>query len=260
VPRCVYIYENMFTKARLLLNTNYNSYGDAIAIGVWGILLLKLWLFSQLYLLIHPNYIWLTVLAGVILLLIAGFKFIQKVRQKAKTNNAHVTLLPPSLSRNLLLITAILGLVIPPRPFTSSTALQRGINDGFNRATPQSFRATNKPETRSLIEWVRTLNIYPEPDAYTGQKVKITGFAVHNQDFPDDLILLSRFVITCCAADVYPVSLPIKLDQSRALYPADKWLEIEGKMITSQINDRRQLVVKATKITPIPEPKNPYDY
>lgn len=241
-----------------------------LAIAAWGVLIIKLWVFGQLYLLIHPNYIPFTVMAGFLLLLISGGKawqLIQSQKASSKTGNLqHSNLFPSKLSSGLLLGAAIIGLVITPKPFASDTAIHRGVGDnlGAIRSVPQSFRASNRPEERSLIEWVRTLNVYPEPDAYTGQKVKITGFAVHPKDIPDQVMLITRFIITCCAADVYPVSLPVKLDpklgQSRSNYPADQWFEIAGTMITETINGRRQLTIQPVTITAIATPKNPYDY
>lgn len=241
-----------------------------VAIAAWGILLIKLWLFGQLYLLIHPNYIGLTIGAGIVLLGLSSYKTWELLKSSQSIAQAkqkfsqmqHSNLLPSRLSSGLLLAAAIIGLVITPKPFASDAAMHRGVGDqlGAIRTVQQSFRASNRPEERSLIEWIRTLNVYPEPDAYTGQKVKVTGFAVHPPDLPDQYMLISRFVITCCAADVYPVSLPVKLNQNRSNYPVDRWFDISGTMVTENLNGRRQLTIQPTTITAIAEPKNPYDY
>ncbi len=73
-------------------------------------------------------------------------------------------------------------------------------------------------------------------------------------------MLISRFIITCCAADAYPVSLPVKLSQNRDAYKPDTWLEIEGQMTTETLVDKRQLVIEAKSLKEIPGFKNPYDY
>jgi uncharacterized repeat protein (TIGR03943 family) len=187
---------------------------------------------------------------------------VSKRRQSYTNNQQHVTLIKPSLSSSLLLIVAIIALFINPRPFTSEKAIHRGVIDNIAdaRTIPQSFRASNRPEERTLVEWVRTISAYPEPDAYKGQKVKLTGFVVHAPDQPDNMFLITRFVITCCAADVYPVSLPVKIAESRANYPPDKWLQIEGQADVDINNGNRQVVIVASNITAIAEPKNPYDY
>ncbi|NEP27497.1 TIGR03943 family protein, partial [Moorena sp. SIO3I6] len=97
-------------------------------------------------------------------------------------------------------------------------------------------------------------------DAYTGQKVKVDGFVVIAPNLPPDHLLISRFVITCCAADAYPLGLPVKLTENRNDYPSDTWIEVEGNMITETLDDKRQLVIEASGIKKIPEPENPYYY
>jgi uncharacterized repeat protein (TIGR03943 family) len=240
---------------------------DVLAIAAWGILFLKYWVTGKLYLLIHPNYLWLTVGAGLALLAVASLKAMQllRERQRGRANQPggpHLTLFPPGWSSVLLLITAILGLMISPRAFASDTAIQRGVTDSLTltRTKPQAFRASTRTEDKSLIDWIRTLTVYPEPDAYTGQKVRVQGFVVHSKELPDQYLLISRFVITCCAADVYPVSLPVKLTESRNAYKPDSWFEVEGQMTTETFSGKRQLTIAAKSLKPIPEPKNPYDY
>ncbi|KGF71794.1 membrane protein [Neosynechococcus sphagnicola sy1] len=241
---------------------------DVGAIAAWGGLLLTYWLTGKLNLLIHPQYTWLAISGGMGMLLISAWKAWELLRsQGLKTAGAtsavsHITLFPPGWSSTLLLITALLGFLISPRVFTSQTAFHRGVTDSLalTRTHPQAFHSAVKPEERSLIDWVRTLNVYPEPDAYTGQPVKVQGFVIHAPELPDNYLLISRFVITCCAADVYPVSLPVKLTQSRRYYPPDIWLEIEGRMITEVLSGQRKLTIQPQKLTGIPEPKNPYEY
>jgi uncharacterized repeat protein (TIGR03943 family) len=130
----------------------------------------------------------------------------------------------------------------------------------MTRSQPQAFRSVTKAEDRSLIDWVRTLNVYPEPDAYAGQPVKVQGFVVHPPDLPSQYLLISRFVITCCAADAYPVGLPVKLKEKREVYRPDTWLEIEGQMITETLKGKRQLTIEATSLKKISPPANPYFY
>lgn len=242
---------------------------DILAIAAWGILLLRYWLTNKLAILIHPNYFWLTVVSGIFLLGLSGFKLREILTYKRRNSYLsgsisvkHAALFPPALSSSILLATAIVGMIVTPKVFASQTAIQRGLTDTntITRTQAQSFRASVKPEDRSLIDWVRTLDNNPEPDDYKGMKAKIQGFVVHPPDFPLEYIMLSRFIITCCAADVYPVGIPVKLTEDRRNYPPDTWLEIQGKMFTEMLNSKRQLALEAGSIDKIPEPKNPYDY
>lgn len=239
---------------------------DVIAITAWGILMLKYWLTGKLNLLIHPDYFWLVITGAIGLLMIGFFKGLQIWKQgrryEVPSNQQHINLFPPGWGSALLLTTAILGLIITPRVFASQTAMNRGVTEllGATRTQPQSFRATVRPEERSLIDWVRTLNVYPEPDAYTGQKVKVQGFAIHPPELDQNHLVIARFVITCCAADAYPTGLPVQLADNRDKYPPDTWLEVEGQMITETVANKRQLTIKATSLKKIPQPKNPYSY
>jgi uncharacterized repeat protein (TIGR03943 family) len=224
------------------------NYLDGLAMLAWGILLVKLWLTNQLLILIHPNYVLLAVLATLGLLVIG----VAELRRKNKKNNF-------SWGSAVLLGTALIALLVPPRAFASDKAIHRSVEDFGSlhaRLSPQSFRGSNRPEQRTLLEWVRTLAAYPEPDAYAGQPAKVTGFVVKSEDLPAGVFLLTRFVITCCAADVYPVSLPVKSETQE--WQNDRWLAVEGKMFTLEIAGSRKLAIAAEKITPIPEPPNPY--
>lgn len=240
---------------------------DVLAIAAWGGLFLKYWATGKLFLLIHPNYFGLTVVAGIGLLLVAVWRAVSMIQSARRPNrftaaSQHITLFPPGWSSALLIATAILGLLISPRAFASQTAIDRGITDTvtLTRVKPLAFRAATRSDNRSLVEWVRALSVYPEPDAYTGQAAKVQGFVVHPPNLPNQYLLISRFVITCCAADAYPISLPVKLPQSRDAYKPDSWQQIEGQMITETLDGKRQLVIAAKTLTPIAEPKNPYDY
>lgn len=243
---------------------NWLPWLDVCAIAAWGILMLRYWLTGKLNLLIHPDYFWLVILGGFGLLIVAGSKAWELLQRRRPVNNVagHITLFPPGFSSGLLLTTAIVGLTFTPRIFASQTAIQRGVTEflGSTRSQPQAFRSSRRPEERSLLDWVRTLNVYPEPDAYVGQKVKVQGFVIHAPELPPEYMLISRFVITCCAADAYPVGLPVKLAQNRQAYQPDTWLEVEGNMITENLAGKRQLTIQASSLTPISEPENPYEY
>lgn len=252
---------------------------DIVALILWGILFLKYWFTGQLALLIHPNYFVLVLITGILFLALSIVR-IWQLKQEMKllqesTTGDHLNLLPKGWSSTLLVIVAVLGLLIKPKVLTSQAALQRGVTDSLplTRAQIQSFATSTKPEERTLIEWVRTLNAYPEPDVYNGQQAKITGFVIYIDELPQNYLYLSRFVLTCCAVDAYPVGIPIKLpeNQNRNSYPVDSWLEVEGEMVTESLPDfsnnkpanqtnKRQLALSARSLKPIPTPKNPYEY
>jgi uncharacterized repeat protein (TIGR03943 family) len=239
-----------------------NSWLDLTAITAWGILLLKYAIDGTLYILVHPSYYLLVTVTGGCLLLIGIFQSWRLYRGKIDNSpELHSSLLPQGVTTMLLLGTAIAGLIITPKLFTSKAAIQHGVSSEavtVTRSQTQSFRASVKPESKTLVDWVRTLNNYPEPDAYLGQKVNINGFVFYPKDLPANYLMLSRFVITCCAADAYPVALPVKFTGTRQTYLQDSWLQVKGKAIVETFAGSRQLVIEASELKSIPAPKNPY--
>lgn len=267
-------------KTKKVLNyPKMTQFLDIVAILLWAFLLFKYWVTGQLNLLIHPNYFILVLITSLILFVLSILKIYQLLSKiklvpfNSNTNNNdsfHSNLLPKGWASTILIVVALLGLITKPIVLASQTAMQRGVMDSLPPTTqqPQAFTSATNPENRSLIEWVRTLNAYPEPDDYTGQKAKITGFVVHLDQLPDNYIYLSRFILTCCAVDAYPVGIPIELPESRQNYPPDSWLEVQGTMITKSLpsldssssQNIRQLVLQTTMVKTIPTPKNPYGY
>ena len=246
---------------------NWSFWLDNLVMISWGCLLLKYALTGEYKLLIHPNYFWLMVVTSIFLLLIS---LVRTILLRQNPNYAidisqHLTLFPAKFSRSLLLLGAIAGLIISPNVLSSKTALQRGITENLplTRSQPESFVTTTKPEERSIIDWVRTLNAYPEPDEYQGQPAKVTGFVLHLPELPENYFLISRFIVTCCAVDAYPIGIPVQLSGTSKIYPSDIWLEITGTMATVNLpskdhQNQRKLVLVPSEIKEIPTPKDPY--
>jgi uncharacterized repeat protein (TIGR03943 family) len=235
---------------------------DTAAVAAWGILLLKYAIDGTLYILVHPSYYLLVTVTGCCLLLIGLLQAWRLYRGKiAKLEIPHSSLLPQGVTTMLLLSTAIAGLIITPKLFTSKAAFQRGVSAEavtVTRSKTEAFHTNVNPEAKTLVDWKRTLDNYPEPDAYLGQKARINGFVLYPPGIPPQHLMLSRFVITCCAADAYPVSIPIKFTGDSKQYPQDTWLEVKGKAIVETFAGSRQFVIEASEIKSIPVPKNPY--
>ncbi|MDB9527546.1 TIGR03943 family protein [Oscillatoria sp. CS-180] len=236
---------------------------DVLALLLWGLMILRYWWTGRLAVLLHPDYHWLAIGAGWTLLFLAIWRSISLFKsQRRGSNLPHIALMPRQWSLAILLAVAVFGIIYVPRPFASDAALARGIADpvALTRSQPRRFVRSTPPEERSLIDWIRTLNVYPEPDAYTDDPVSVTGFVIHPPDW-DDYLMVARFVLTCCAADAYPVGLPVELTGDHGNeFPADSWISVRGKMTTETIDGQRRLLIQPDEIISIPEPDNPYEF
>ncbi len=61
-----------------------------------------------------------------------------------------------------------------------------------------------------------------------GMGVKLTGFVTHPAGIPDGSFALTRFYVSCCAADALPYSVTVRPPGFvvPSAYPDDRWLEI----------------------------------
>jgi uncharacterized repeat protein (TIGR03943 family) len=85
----------------------------------------------------------------------------------------------------------------------------------------------------------------------SGREVELVGFVTHEgtgQGFR-----LSRFYISCCAADAIPYSADI-FAESKADYPDDTWLWVRGEVAAHDGG----YGLKAIKIDEVEEPDPPY--
>ncbi len=236
----------------------FRSRFDALPILLLGAMLLIFRWQQQLVLLIHVNYLNLATVTGVVLLILGFYQFLRP-RQTAASNAGHISVFRPHIGAILLLITALLGLWVNPRPLSGQTALNRGVSQHLSatRDQPQAFRPQVNPAERTLLDWIRTLEVFPDPYTYENQPVDVDGFVVHPEDALPGTFLLTRFLISCCAADAYPVALPTHWTDSESL-EADHWYRVQGRMAVQEGEDQPQILIQAENVTPIPTPINPY--
>ena len=160
-----------------------------------------------------------------------------------------------------LLVAPILAIaVVVPRPLGAFAA---------NRAAatlPAPTRADfgplpapsvpGAPVDLSLKEFVGRA-IYDHGRSLRGTPVRLVGFAT--PDARGGGFLLTRFIVTCCAADARPLRVAIRgLGEP---WPApDTWLEITGlwRPETRTAEDQRPPVLDAGRVRAIPAPANPY--
>ncbi|HET6503686.1 MAG TPA: TIGR03943 family protein [Amycolatopsis sp.] len=89
-----------------------------------------------------------------------------------------------------------------------------------------------------------------------GRTISLTGFVTHTPNS----VLLARMVITCCAADAFPVT--VHLDGAQAAgYANDTWLEVTGQVVpgTATRADNYTADFRLATIRRIPAPADPYE-
>lgn len=90
-----------------------------------------------------------------------------------------------------------------------------------------------------------------------GRTVSLTGFVVHTEG----RTLLARLVISCCAADAFPVTVRLRGGEAGHL-ASDAWIQVTGRLVPGTATKDNSYTPDFTpdSVTPAPTPKDPYEY
>ncbi len=87
-----------------------------------------------------------------------------------------------------------------------------------------------------------------------GMEVELTGFVTHPAGLPPGTVGLTRFQVSCCAADAVPYTVPITVDpRSRS---DDEWLRVRGHLAVRD----GIFVLDPIEVDAVDAPSDPYLY
>jgi putative membrane protein len=156
----------------------------------------------------------------------------------------------------LLLILPVLAVVMVPGADLGALAASRR-----NAATGIASVSAIIPEPDAERE-VQFLDVHyaNQSDSYAaamgiaeGLEIQLTGFVTHPADLEAGNFALTRFYVSCCAADAIPYSVMVGGESD---YPDDTWLKISGSL--TQANGR--FVLAPADVERVEKPKDPYLY
>lgn len=240
-----------------------------IAIAVLASISLWLGAEGRLGFYIHPRYNLFTIVMAsiaVALLVIAvvgasrggeshdhaGERTISRRRRRARGETL-------SLVSILSVVAALV--VLPPATLSSATAENRSSNEvGALRspATVEPGSGLEIYETLTVRDWASLLSQNQNPSFYRGKPVNTLGMVVEAEGTPD-VFLLTRFVVTCCAVDAQPVSIPVYMPGWRDELVLDSWVRIEGGFQPAPAGvTSAPVVIVPLQITDEEVPREPY--
>lgn len=240
---------------------------NLIILGL-GLYVIALHADSKLRFYIHPRYELFTFGSAIMAAIIATAAIGLTLREvhlqgKKKKLNWRKELKQHSFWAKLALVALplLIGLLLPVKPLSSSTANQRDLDlnslAGRELSSVDIFATDTKKYT--LGEWVIALNTEPDLEDYAGKEVAVDGFIYAQEGLPNNQFLLSRFAITCCAVDASPVGLVVRYDW-RGKYKQDDWLKINGRFAIDEATGTQMLVIVPEDVNKISVPDNPYVY
>jgi putative membrane protein len=225
----------------------------SVVLAVWASFFTWLWVTGEVSRYLGPRTQWVVPVgaAGLGAAALASLGSLRTARAAARPTLREVGGL-------LLLLVPVIVVVAVPKPTLGALAASR-------KSTSQGTVALGSlaaplPE-RGRVSFV---DIYfaGESESYAagagitdGTEVTLVGFVTRAPDTPERDFDLTRFYISCCAADAIPYSVTIE-PEGRLVPREDTWLEVSGSL---RKHDDRYVLV-ADRVARRTEPRDPYLY
>ncbi len=238
------------------------AWRGVLAIGVLTVVTVWLGAEGMLGFYIHPRYnVFTLVMAviGVILMLIALI-VPHTTHSHSSHRHARGHSIMEWLSLSLVGVVVVIALVLPPTTLSSYTAENRSFG---TVATSPAADAVDVESTTSGFEnltvrdWASLLIQTQDPSFFRGKPFSALGTVTESPD--PDVFYLTRFVVTCCAVDAQPVSVPVYFPGWQDEYDVDTWVVVKGGFqVFPDIQEPGNLAVVSSEIVREEVPREPY--
>ncbi|NJN79036.1 MAG: TIGR03943 family protein [Anaerolineales bacterium] len=234
-----------------------------------GLILLGLCIFftskamnGQLTWYINSRFIPLTLFGIVFLAILAQTVFaeVRRARQEhAEEHDHHHDHEHSPAGLWIMLIPLLIGVLIPPRPLESSALESKGLNTNAPLVSSDSSAQLfeTESEERNILDWLKLFTYNNDLAQFTGQKASVIGFVYFDESLDESQFYVSRFVVSCCAADGFAIAIPVQWNNLSSL-EQDSWVQVKGTIETITIDDRSIPLIVAESIQEVPVPERPY--
>lgn len=162
----------------------------------------------------------------------------------------------------LIVLPIILGFLIPPKPLGAAAMVNRNINieSLTSAAAPEGNAILSKPKIeRNVLDWTVDFRATKDPQAFDGDEARVTGFVYRDDRFDEAEFMVTRFVLSCCAADAAPIGLMVRWPKGVTLAD-DEWVEVKGHFEAGQFAGETMPILIADSVAPTDVPERPYLY
>jgi uncharacterized repeat protein (TIGR03943 family) len=166
----------------------------------------------------------------------------------------------PAISWLLVLPLLVLALVVPAPLGADATKRDRAAPPPPSRSAFPPLPAPVHGAIELSVESFAQRSLYDEAGTLDGRRLRLIGFVVADPSVPDGY-LLSRFVISCCAADARSFGIPVH-GAPAPLLPDNTWVAVEGQWIEPAPDGPdavREVGLQIASQVVIDQPANPYE-
>ena len=242
----------------------YQTFQALLLLGLFVFLIGKI-ISNQLNWYINLRFITLTQI-GILFLAVLALTLFMEVRlarthvgdEEHAHDHDHV---PAPLNLWIMLIPLLVGVLIPAKPLESLAVSSKGLTSSSALVGSQSSAKPfeTESEQRNVLDWVKLFYFETDLSPYKGQKASVTGFVYFDDRLPKGQFFVSRFVITCCAADGYAVGMIVDGADASSL-KQDDWVLVKGPVDAVAFDNGTSPLIHAEAVEPVSQPDQPYLY
>ena len=108
-----------------------------------------------------------------------------------------------------------------------------------------------------ILDWLQYFHSMDNPSALAGERADLSRFVYRDSQLAENQFVLSRFVISCCAADAFAVGMVVEWPGASGL-SSDEWVAVQGTIFVVGSGENQSLEIQADMVDPIPPPNQPY--
>jgi uncharacterized repeat protein (TIGR03943 family) len=225
--------------------------------------LFSLWLAAtgRLDLYVHPRYLWFSIVMAVIALALVGVAIALPGHGHGDAAPARLRRPPVLVALSTVVVVAALA-VVTPTTLSSRQALGRDVASGgtaLARTLTGQIDLGASIDDYTMVDWAATMQLRGDLAFYAGHEATFSGFVTPDETDPDDVLLITRFRITCCTLDAQPVGIPVHLPGWRDRFPVNSWVEGTGGFaVNPSTTSSAAIVFAPDDLHAIEEPDDPY--
>lgn len=160
-----------------------------------------------------------------------------------------------------MIVPLAIGLLIPARPLDSSAFATKGFNTTGPLVSADSTAKLFETESqdRNVLDWLKIFYYETDITQYLDQQVSVIGFVYRDEQLSEDQFYVSRFIISCCAADASSIGMIASWPDAKNL-KNDTWVLVKGSISSTTLKDQTLPVILVESVQDVPVPEQPYLY
>lgn len=168
---------------------------------------------------------------------------------------------PASINLWIMLVPLLIGILIPAKPLDSNAVAAKGLttSSALISSDSTSRLLETESEQRNILDWVKLFYFEEDLNPFIGQRASVVGFVYPDANLPEGQFFVSRFILSCCAADGYAVGMIVESPEANT-FEADTWVKVTGLVDAVSYDGRPSPLIRAEAIEIVPQPDQPYLY